>query len=48
MMRHADIKTTMEFYADVEQAALGILWPEHLANEGPAEARKPAPNIARS
>jgi integrase len=26
LMRHADIKTTLDFYADVEQAALGAIW----------------------
>lgn len=27
-MRHADIKTTLDFYADVEQADIEALWPE--------------------
>ncbi len=37
MMRHASINTTLEFYADVEQAALRLLWPEPAA---PAKAAR--------
>lgn len=48
LMRHADIKTTMDFYADVEQAALGLLWPaETRETRERKPAPKPAPDSAR-
>jgi integrase len=36
MMRHADIKTTLEFYADVEESAIDAVWGKQ-----PAKAATP-------
>lgn len=42
MMRHSHISTTMDYYADVEQAALSLLWPEKKTEGVPASVPQAA------
>lgn len=48
MMRHSHIATTLDYYADVDQAALSLLWPESKAEGVPATVPEAVPDLDTS
>lgn len=47
MMRHANISTTMSYYADAELAAVGAVWSETERCESRCESQKKTPKSGR-